>query len=141
MKLSEKYQLTYQFRSNLSLSATDVICVDTFGEVGTCFRLADVTFVGGSLVPIGGHNIYEPIVFGKPVLFGPYMDNALEVRELVLKNQVGFEVRSYKDIVSICKNFFSCPNWLKEIEIKTKAVTHNESLQQIDRIVNFSLQK
>lgn len=137
-KLFDKYQVTYQLRSKLSSSPTDIICVDTFGEVGTCFRLADVTFVGGSLVPIGGHNIYEPIVFGKPVLFGPYMDNALEVRDLVLKNEAGFEVKSHEDIALYCRNFFSHPELLKEIKKKTEALTHNESLQQIDKIVEFS---
>jgi len=137
-KLFDKYRLTYQLRSKLSSSATDVICVDTFGEVGTCFRLADVTFVGGSLVPIGGHNIYEPVVFGKPVLFGPYMDNAIEVRDFILKNQAGFEIKSYKDIVSICNNFFSHPNTLEKIQTITKELTRNESLRQIDEIVGFS---
>lgn len=137
-KLFDKYQVTYQLRSKLFSSATDIICVDTFGEVGTCFRLADVTFVGGSLVPIGGHNVYEPVVFGKPVLFGPYMDNAIEARDLVLHNQVGFEVKSYKNIVSYCRRFFLHPELLKRIETKTKDLTHNESLHQIDEIIKFS---
>ncbi len=137
-KLFDKYQLTYQLRSELSSSVTDIICIDTFGEVGTCFRLADITFVGGSLVPIGGHNVYEPVVFGKPVLFGSYMDNAIEVKDFVLKNQIGFEVKSYEDIVSHCREFFSHPELLKKIETKIKDLTRNESLQEIDKIVEFS---
>jgi 3-deoxy-D-manno-octulosonic-acid transferase len=137
-KLFDEYQLTYQLRSKLSSSVTDIICIDTFGEVGTCFRLADITFVGGSLVPIGGHNVYEPVVFGKPVLFGPYMDNAIEVKDFVLKNQIGFEVKSSEDIISYCRKFFLHPELLKEIKTKTKDLTHNESLQQIDEIVEFS---
>ncbi len=140
-KLFNKYKLTHQLRSQLSSSATDIILIDSFGEVGTCFRLADVTFVGGSLVPIGGHNIYEPIVLGKPVLFGPYMDNSLEVKDFVLKNQLGFEISNHKDMISLCKNLFSHPELLKEIESKTKVLTHNESLQQINQIVNSSIQK
>ncbi len=139
-KLFEKYNLQYQLRSKLSQISTDVICIDTFGEVGTCFRLADITFVGGSLVPIGGHNIYEPVSLGKFVMFGPYMANALEVKNLVLKNRVGFEVKSYKDIVYCCRQFFSDNRLLEEIEHRTKILTHNESLQQIDKIVE-SFQK
>ncbi len=137
IKLFDKYQVTYQLRSELSSSSTDIICVDTFGEVGTCFHLADVAFVGGSLVPIGGHNVYEPIVFGRPVLFGPYIDNALEIRDFVRKNQVGFEVKSHEDIVFYCRNFFSHPELLEKIRIKTKALTHNKSLHQIDEIIEF----
>ena len=147
IKLFEKYNLKYLLRSKISSEfsksefpkiAADIVCIDTFGEVGTCFRTADVTFVGGSLVPIGGHNIYEPIVFGKPVLFGPHMGNALEVRNLILKNQVGFEVKSFEDIASHCRNLFSDSEALKKIETRTKALTHNESLQQIDEIVELS---
>ncbi|MBO4406033.1 MAG: 3-deoxy-D-manno-octulosonic acid transferase [Alphaproteobacteria bacterium] len=140
-KLFDKYHLTYQLRSQLSSVAADIILIDTFGEVGTCFRLTDVAFVGGSLVPIGGHNIYEPVALGKPVLFGPHMENALEVRNLVLENKVGFEVKSHKDIVVYCRQFFSAPDLLENIKEKTAKLTRNEALQQIDEIVNFSLQK
>ncbi len=141
IKTFGKYPLTYQLRSRLTLAVTDLICVDTFGEVGTCFRLADVTFVGGSLVPIGGHNIYEPISLGKPVLFGPYMDNSLEVRDLAMKSQTGFEVKSFEDIVSYCRDFFSNKDLLKQIEGKTKQMTYNNSLQQIDSIIDSTLRK
>ena len=55
--------------------AADVVVLDTIGELAHLYRLATVVFVGGSLVPTGGHNILEPAVFGKPILFGPHMQN------------------------------------------------------------------
>jgi 3-deoxy-D-manno-octulosonic-acid transferase len=58
-----------------SLKSYDVILLDTIGELSRVYATADVTFVGGSLKPFGGHNILEPAYWGKPVLFGPHMDN------------------------------------------------------------------
>jgi 3-deoxy-D-manno-octulosonic-acid transferase len=55
--------------------APDVVILDTIGELGRLYGLADVGFVGGSLVGLGGHNPLEPAALGRPVLFGPDMHN------------------------------------------------------------------
>ncbi len=52
-----------------------VLLLDTLGELMSFYKYADVVFIGGSLVPVGGHNILEPALYGKPVLFGPHMEN------------------------------------------------------------------
>ncbi len=137
----KKYNLSYVFRSQIdsNFSIVDVICVDTFGELGTCYRLADVTFVGGSLVSIGGHNIYEPVSLGKVVLFGPFMDNTTEVRNFLLGNKVAFEVTNSDDIVEYCKRFFSNNTDLLDIKCKAQRLTKNNSLQQIDMVIKTSL--
>jgi 3-deoxy-D-manno-octulosonic-acid transferase len=59
----------------------EVVLLDTLGELVQVYPLATVVFVGGSLVPTGGHNILEPAVAGKPVVVGPYMHNFLEIAE------------------------------------------------------------
>lgn len=53
----------------------DIILLDTIGELSQLFSKADVTFIGGSLLPFGGHNILEPAYWGKPSIFGPHMEN------------------------------------------------------------------
>lgn len=58
---------------------TDVFLIDTIGELARSYRLARVAFIGGSLVPTGGHNPLEPAVWGVPVLSGPHVHNFLEV--------------------------------------------------------------
>ena len=58
---------------------TDVFLVDTIGELARAYRLATVAFIGGSLVPTGGHNPLEPAVWGVPVLSGPQVHNFQEV--------------------------------------------------------------
>ena len=69
-------------RSELPIDAeprADVVVLDTIGELATVYQLATVAFVGGSLVATGGHNILEPAVFGKPIVFGPHMSNFAEI--------------------------------------------------------------
>ncbi len=53
----------------------DVLVLDTIGELASLYALADLTFVGGSLVPHGGQNLLEPAFYAKPIFFGPHMDN------------------------------------------------------------------
>ena len=62
-----------------------VIILDTVGELARLYRLAEVVFVGGSLVPTGGHNMLEPALRAKPVLFGPYTSNFRDSAELMLE--------------------------------------------------------
>lgn len=54
---------------------TEIYIADTLGELGLWYRLAAVSFVGGSLVPIGGHNPFEPALLGSAVLYGPHIEN------------------------------------------------------------------
>ncbi len=53
----------------------DIVILDTIGELGKVYSIGDIIFVGGSLVPHGGHNILEPAAHGKPILTGPHMFN------------------------------------------------------------------
>ena len=64
--------------------ATSVLLGDTMGELMTFYAAADVAFVAGSLVPIGGHNLLEPASVGRPVLTGPYNFNGEEIAQLLM---------------------------------------------------------
>ena len=55
-------------------------------------------FVGGSLVDPGGHNILEPAVFGKPIVFGPHMQNFAEIARAFLENDAAVQVRSAREL-------------------------------------------
>jgi 3-deoxy-D-manno-octulosonic-acid transferase len=61
------------------MRAADVILLDTIGELASLYRFAAVVFVGGSLVPRGGHNIIEPAVYSKPIIVGPHTENFHEI--------------------------------------------------------------
>jgi 3-deoxy-D-manno-octulosonic-acid transferase len=84
-------------RSELPIDAeprADVIVLDSIGELAQLYQVATVVFVGGSLADHGGHNILEPAIFGKPVMFGPHMQNFREIAEAFLANGAAIQVRS-----------------------------------------------
>ncbi|HEX4240693.1 MAG TPA: 3-deoxy-D-manno-octulosonic acid transferase [Steroidobacteraceae bacterium] len=70
-----------------------VFLLDTLGELTAFYAASDVVFVGGSLVPIGGHNLLEPAALGLPVLSGPSHANAREVARLLIDEGAAAEVR------------------------------------------------
>ena len=71
----------------------DVVVLDTIGELAQLYQVATAVFVGGSLVDAGGHNILEPAVFGKPIVFGPHMQNFAEIAQTFLDNGAAIQVR------------------------------------------------
>ncbi|ABB32573.1 Three-deoxy-D-manno-octulosonic-acid transferase domain protein [Geobacter metallireducens RCH3] len=75
-----------------------VLLVDTIGELMKLYALSDVVFVGGSLVPVGGHNLLEPASVGAPVLFGPHMHNFREITALVLGAGAGEQVNDHGEL-------------------------------------------
>lgn len=78
-----------------------VLLVNTMGQLRDFYRIADLAFVGGSLVPIGGHDPVEPAALGKPVIFGPHMDNAGEAAALLLESRGAEEVLNVDDIFEL----------------------------------------
>ncbi len=73
-------------------SSTSVLLLDSIGELAGLYRFADAVFVGGSLVPAGGHNVLEPAGFGKPPVFGNSMENFAEVASAFVSKGAGMEV-------------------------------------------------
>ena len=89
--------LTVVRRTELPIDAeprADAVVLDTIGELAQLYQIATVVFVGGSLVPAGGHNILEPALYGKPVVFGPHMQNFGEIAETFLTNGAAIQVRT-----------------------------------------------
>ena len=66
--------------------------VDQMGILNICYQLSDLAIVGGSFIPgIGGHNIFEPIQAGIPVVFGPHMETQKELVQLILRSKAGLQ--------------------------------------------------
>ena len=68
-----------QSQSNVIDTSTDVIVIDSLGALLGFYQVSDYAFVGGSLVPVGGHNVLEPIALRVPVFCGPHMTNSKEI--------------------------------------------------------------
>jgi 3-deoxy-D-manno-octulosonic-acid transferase len=88
-------------RSALPIDAeprADVVILDSIGELAQLYQIATVVFVGGSLVDHGGHNILEPAVYGKPIIFGPYMQNFKEIADAFLASRAAIQVQSEREL-------------------------------------------
>src|SRR5205814_1615515 len=90
-------------RTELPIDAeprADAVVLDTIGELAQLYQIATVVFVGGSLVPAGGHNILEPALYGKPIVFGPYMQNFGEIAEAFLGDGAASIIASSASAIS-----------------------------------------
>jgi 3-deoxy-D-manno-octulosonic-acid transferase len=91
----------------------DVLVGDTMGELLFLYALADVAFVGGSLVPNGGHNLLEPAALGKPVLSGPHLFNFLEIAAQLRDAGALWEVSNAAELASAVDALWSDPAMIK----------------------------
>jgi 3-deoxy-D-manno-octulosonic-acid transferase len=87
----------------------DVVILDTIGELAQLFQVATAVFVGGSLVDAGGHNILEPAVFGKPIVFGPHMQNFAEIARTFLENGAAIQVRTGRELETVLLDLLRDP--------------------------------
>jgi 3-deoxy-D-manno-octulosonic-acid transferase len=78
--------------------SADVLLLDSIGELSELYALADATFVGGSLVPSGGHNILEPAWFAQPPVFGTSMENFQDMADQFLDGHAGVQVASAESL-------------------------------------------
>jgi 3-deoxy-D-manno-octulosonic-acid transferase len=103
-------------KTELALQETkhdrEVILLDTIGELSKLYSIGTIIFVGGSLVPTGGHNVLEPVVYRKAVLFGPHMDNFQEIARCLMESGGGLQV-----------------NDLEGLFIQAKRLLENESVR------------
>ncbi len=93
----------------------EVMVVDTLGEMLKLYALSDLVFVGGSLVPIGGHNVLEASLMKKPVLFGPYMQNFKEIARLLRAAHGGLQVKDSADLYRQMKLLLENPTEAERI--------------------------
>jgi 3-deoxy-D-manno-octulosonic-acid transferase len=92
----------------------EVIVLDTFGELASLYSVADLIFVGGSLVPIGGHNVLEAAALRKVVLFGPHMENFREVAARLLAVGGGIEIANADEMAGQMRALLHDSNMRRE---------------------------
>jgi 3-deoxy-D-manno-octulosonic-acid transferase len=93
-------------RSTWSDGPADVLLLDTFGELSKIYRYATAAFIGGSMVPDGGHNPIEAAAAGVPVCFGPYMSNFREIASAFLRDGGAVVTRSAADVFDFASRMF-----------------------------------
>lgn len=98
-KLLRRRDLTFNGAGSAALADPgNVFLLDSLGELGELYRLADAVFVGGSLVPGGGHNILEPAAFSKVPVYGPSMENFREMSGRFLAAGAAIQVKSSEEL-------------------------------------------
>jgi len=105
--LLERSGIPFRRRTSLPCRSAfkkgEVLLVDTVGEMMNLYALSDVAFVGGSLVPTGGHNLLEPASLGVASIFGPHMGNFREIAGLVLQYGAGVQIDSPAELEESCR--------------------------------------
>jgi 3-deoxy-D-manno-octulosonic-acid transferase len=102
--------------------SAEVTVLDTIGELAAAYRLATLVFVGGSFVTRGGQNVLEPAGQGKPVLFGPHMENFKDSVQ-VLVGRGGIQVASPEQLARVAADLLARPEKVAELgELARQAV-------------------
>ena len=111
--LAREKGFSCQYRTDLdkpgSTRSAAVVILDTIGELQTVYSIATVVFCGGSLVPLGGQNMLEAAVWGKPVLYGPSMEDFQDAKDLLDKTGGGIQVADGPDLAEKIDYFFRRP--------------------------------
>jgi tRNA (guanine-N7-)-methyltransferase len=84
-----------------------IVVIDRMGILNDLYLAADLAFVGGTLVNLGGHNILEPVWAGTPVIFGPYVSNVTEAADYILSHNYGAKVTSESDLTNLLKEILT----------------------------------
>jgi 3-deoxy-D-manno-octulosonic-acid transferase len=98
LKESQLEYNRYSVCKNIQSRTAPVILVDTIGDLSGLYSIANVVFCGGSLVPQGGQNVLEPAVWGKPVLYGPYMEDFLWAKNVLESAGGGIMTATLEDL-------------------------------------------
>ena len=110
-ELAEKRQLTTCMRSSSQpcRAEIDIYIADTMGELKLLYGVADISFVGGSMVPVGGHNILEPAAMNIPVTFGPYMVNSKNIAKDVVNLSAAIQCADKIDVIDAVLHLYKTP--------------------------------
>lgn len=109
----------------------NVLLLDSFGELAKIYRFATVAFVGGSLVPAGGHNPIEPAAAGVPVCFGRSMSNFREIAQVFIDHEAAQQVESAEEVFAFARRMFADDRLRSEWGERARlAVTQNRGASE-----------
>ncbi|OJX10535.1 MAG: hypothetical protein BGO77_03010 [Caedibacter sp. 37-49] len=92
--LSKKFKVAQRSKDKTSFEDCEIYVCDTLGETGLFYHFVDIVFLGGSLVPIGGHNLIEPALLKCAILHGPYTHKSTELVNLFKQHEASIEVQN-----------------------------------------------
>ncbi len=133
MFIRSGFKVARRTRGDKITPDTDLYLADTIGEMGMIYQLADLVFVGGSLVPFGGQNMLEPMRLGRAVFVGPYTFNFKEIAEQATQGGALIQVALPEELLGNAVRFLAHPDEIKPIKEKAIAFATSQ-MQVLDRI-------
>jgi 3-deoxy-D-manno-octulosonic-acid transferase len=126
-RLAEENGFRCMLRTHVADDALpyQVLILDTLGELARLYGLASISFVGGSLLPLGGHNLLEPASFGCPVLFGPHTENFVQMAEDLARSGGGKRVHNAKELSEMVKALLMDPELARAMGDKAEEFVLN----------------
>jgi 3-deoxy-D-manno-octulosonic-acid transferase len=124
--LASEKDLQANCRSQINAGGRDLFILDCIGELNLSYSHANYAFVGGSLVKKGGHNPIEPAIFAVPVLFGPNMDDFLEISKQLLEANGAIMVHEHKTLTAVLTKLITNTTFSQETGNAAQAFIHSQ---------------
>jgi len=123
-------------------AATEVIIGDTIGDLQHLYACADIAFVGGSLVPIGGHNLLEPAALGVATLTGEYVFNFTEIRDVLVQAKALIVCRNEAQLLMQLQRLLLAPEIRAELASNAQAIikANQGATAKHEPIIHFAAQ-
>jgi 3-deoxy-D-manno-octulosonic-acid transferase len=133
---TENLKIVTRTSTQICENETDVFLIDTLGELKLFYATADLAFVGGSFVPVGGHNVLEPAAVGVPVLFGLEMQNFALIAEKILAAKAAIQCKNVSELENKIIKIYNQP------ELRTTLISNaknfvNQNQGTIEKIYNL----
>ncbi|TDT69158.1 3-deoxy-D-manno-octulosonic-acid transferase [Hypnocyclicus thermotrophus] len=126
----------YSLYSKKENKNVDIVIIDKIGVLRKFYALSDISFVGGTLVNIGGHSLLEPLGYNKTPIFGKYLQNVKYISEKILNYNIGYKVESEKDFLESIKKIEMQDK--KDVAKKIKDF-FNENTEALNKVFNLTI--
>lgn len=122
-------------------AATDICVADTMGELPVLIAAADVAFIGGSLTPLGGHNVLEASAAETAVVFGPHMFNFAAIADQLVQHAAGIQVANADELAEVVQRLLADPNLRRQYAARGRALLQKNrgALAQVCAFVDAKL--
>jgi len=117
---SQGYEVVRRSEKRPCSETTALFVGDSMGELLLFLAAADLCYMGGSLVPVGGHNLLEPAAVGVPVVFGPHMFNFAVISQMFLERDAAHQVADTAELAKVVSELFADSRQRSEIALKAK---------------------
>jgi 3-deoxy-D-manno-octulosonic-acid transferase len=114
-------------RTQLTTVDTNILLLDTIGELAMLFQYATVVYMGGTLVPTGGHNVLEPARHSKPIVFGPHMENFRDIARLFLEAKAAIQIQQSSQLAPAISGLLSNPRQAAELSRNALSIVDQNS--------------